>query len=259
MSSTLEHDLASANAFGRVPFPEYFGLDHSVFNEVTVRDEEMVGGAALVDLLYGDRLKFGVYHPEDRTKTKIAFHPTEHSIVFGNPQRIFEASEAGYYRTVPGNLGQQDRIKAKAARRGAHVLEKKLPDYEGVKSSSDDVVKTGRSLAKEIPNHFQSHMNEAAMRQLVCDVVVSFDHTIETVALNHEWTADQTESAILAMRKRLLAGRGLGTLETKKQYWLALIGIIDSHSLKKGSIAAARQGHAQYIINRTMKKYPKNI
>lgn len=242
-------NLSARNAFGRVPFVEYFDLDPAIFNEITPHDENLVDPQVIEPQLY----KATAHHTIKRSYPNggwVVLSPSEYATIPASAGQYAERVSARSVASRDGLIKDLDVKIASAKRAGAHALQKsvvpKLRNFvEGYNAELEDL----RWLKSEIPQHYFAHTTEAKMRVVTHTVLESFLNTIDTISSAHDWNADKTETAKLALQKRLLAGRGGGTLEPKKTYWSDMIAVSGNHIIAKKSAVASRVYEAQYIID----------
>lgn len=246
-------NLSARNSFGRVPFVEYFDLDPAIFNEVTRSDELAVDPLVLEPLLYKATANHVLKRPYPNGGW-VVVSPDEFAIIPVSAGAFAERIGARSLASSKGMVKNLDNRTASAKRAGAHALEERvLPDLRNLATTYNAQLEDLRWLKKEIPNHYFAHANETRMRLVAHTALESFIDTVETIGAAHDWSADRVETSKLAVQKRLLAGRGGGTLEPKKKYWMEMIGVSGNHTIAKKGVVAARVYEAYNIIDRYLR------
>lgn len=246
-------NLNARNAFGRVPFVEYFGVDSADFNEVTPYDELLVEPSKLEPLLYDSDAKNRRRRPYPEIGW-VVLSPSEFATIPSSAGYLAERVEARTYAQAEGMGRPIDERRASAKRAGAHALDNTVvPQLRNLAHGYNNQIADLRWLKKEIPKHYLAHSSEGQMRMVAHTALEAFSGTVETIGLSQDWSGDKIEIAKLAMKKKLLHGRGGGTLELKKDYWSTMINIAGNHIIAKKSVVAARASEANSIIDRHLR------
>ncbi len=188
-------DLGSRNAFGRVPKPEYFGIDPSEFSDVT--DEERL--AVAVDHCFTRRLYSG---KEGETVDGLALNSVEYEAIVRSPAAfaVAAAARTNSARELDTNRERRD---ATVQRSVEHAAESKQERAEKVIAGLEAERASLQRLLKEMRTPGYAHMSEADMRILAETARTSFDNLLEVVGSQAGWTPHQRERAEKAMNARL--------------------------------------------------------
>lgn len=253
LSTQGARDLSVRNAFGRVPFVEYFNVDPAVFNGITSADEGLVEPSQIERLLYDKQAGNRRRQPYP-LKGWVVLSPSEFAIIPSSAGDVARRVEALNFAQTEGSKRPIDERRASAKRAGAHALDKTVvPKLRNLCTSYKFQIDDMRWLKKEIPNHHLAHGTEAKMRSVAHTAIEVFLNTLDTIGASQDWSGDKLETAKIAMRKRLLHGRGGGTLELKKDYWADLIKVTGNHTIAKKDVVSARFIEADAIINRCLR------
>jgi hypothetical protein len=249
----IQVNLASRNAFGRVPFVEYFNIDPAIFNEITKNDEKAVDPEILEPLLYKATANHVIKRPYPHGGW-VVVSPDEYAIIPSSAGAFAERVSARSSASREGLVKDLDTRTASAKRAGAHALQETvLPNLRNLASSYTSQIEELRWLKNEIPKHYLAHAKESKMRFVAHTALESFIDTIETIGAAHNWSGDRVETSKLAVQKRLLAGRGKGTLEPKKAYWSNMIDVSGNHTIAKKGAVVARVYESYNIIDRYLR------
>lgn len=246
-------DLNARNAFGRVPFVEYFNVDPADFNEITPADELLVEPTRLVPLLY-DRSAKNLRRSSFPEIGWVVLSPSEFSIVPSSAGHVAERVEARNFAQTEGSGKSIDERRASARRAGAHALDETiLPKLRNLAVGYSAQVADMKSLKEEIPMHYLAHGSEGKMRAVTHTALEAFLASVDTIGASQGWSGDKVDVAKIAMKKRLLDGRGGGTLERKKDYWSSMITVTGNHIIAKKGIVRSRATEANAIIDRYLR------
>lgn len=233
-------DLTRRNAFARVPFAEYWGVDESKFNGITSVDEALVEPDVIRARLY----------PETRGKKHaidgIVFTPSEYAVVPLNIRTF--AGRVGARALGANNpfSGEKEGEVGVDKRAAAHTFEAHIPRLENLVSGYVGAIATMRWLKKEIPYHWLAHATEATMRQRTASARYQFSEVIDSVAASDEWSEDKLVAARLAHEKKLLTGK----LDDKKAYWLGFTAVTGNLAIGKKALVSNRIQQMNNYIQR---------
>lgn len=238
LQETAAFDANRRNAFARVPFPQYWGVDPAKFNEVTAADEEIIDPLAIRGGLYKDRAK----HANDG----LVLLPSEYAVIPLSVQAFARRVGARALGSRVHLEGVRDNTTGIDTRAVAHAFESYIPKLDAFTAKYDLVIGSMRWLKQEIPRHWLAHTNEADMRIRVSSARLYFEEAIDAVAASEDWSADKLTAARLAHEKKLLAG----TLDEKKTYWLGFVALTGNWSLSKRALVRNKKSQMEKHIER---------
>lgn len=224
------------NAFGRVPFPEYWGVDGDKFIGVTAEQEALVEPMALAGLLGKRDSQFAI--------NGIVLNPDEYAAI---PINVGTFAGRVAARTVGArmHLETATEVEVPADQRAVvSAFRKSLPVLNNLESMYTTEIENLRWLVSQIPYHWHAHGKEIDVRARVVTARRSFENLVETVAASEGWKKYQLREALTAQEKRLL----YGTLEAKKAEWMALGKIAGNYALGKRGLVRNKRDQMLRII-----------
>jgi hypothetical protein len=248
-------DMQSRNAFARVPFPEYFGVDPVFFDEVTPEAYEQSAPEAIEPKLYR-RTRFSLLSP-DRSVGYVLFSGGELSAIIDHPEAYANRVQARYTTSMSAMVKPQEERNAAALRAGAHALEDKIIPMHNLAVGYHNRINNLRALQRRIPAHWYAHSIEIDMRFLADATRGGMIDTLHAVADVDGWSQDELRLALVGLDKRLMEGRGKLRMDEKKEAWMGLSRVIGNYTIAKKVIVRDRILRSSFDINNRLKKGQK--
>lgn len=202
-------NLGARNAFGRVPFPEYWGVTGDKFVAVTAEQEALVEPMHIAEQLGGRDTRFAI--------NGVVFNPDEYMAV---PTSVRTYAQRVGARAVGARMHLETDTESAVSvdkRAIAIAFASEIPKLNNLEKMYTEEIENLRWLLAQLPHHWHAHGNEMNMRMHVVSARRSFENMVETVAASQDWPKHQLREAKLAQEKRLL----YGPLEAKKAEWTA--------------------------------------
>lgn len=244
-------DLRARNAFARVPFPEFFGVDPMIFlaginPAATEQVEPSVLGSMLHDR--GARYALDSFNSDAGS---VVMSGAEFSIVPIRPETLAERASASNTQTMRARERDQDERNATAARAGAHTLEPKVAKMHNLMRGYSPVITDLRFLKREIPKHWMAHGNEATMRQAAHTARDGLHGVLQVIADSRSWSATDLANAKLALEYRLMGGeRTQFNFDAKKGFWLDSVVMLGNYVRDKRIVVINRLKRSEAIIDK---------
>jgi hypothetical protein len=232
-------DITSRNAFGRVPFPQYWGVADDKYISVTPEHEAAVDPNLLAERLGNRDSQYainGIVLSPEEYATIPTHVPTFAGRVSARTTAARAHLETATEQDVPAN-----------ERSVAHAFRSKIPVLENLEAQYDAEIRNLGWLRTEIPHHWLAHGREMNMRSVAASARNSFDNIVETVAASEGWTKDDLKAALLALEKRLL----FGALEVKKSEWATRARHAEIYALGKRGLVRNKRFELERRIART--------
>lgn len=250
LEDPLKINLDRRNAFGRVPFPAYFGIDPEVFDVVTEEAYAQSEPKILNKSIYR-RTEASMFAP-DRRIGWVVLNAAEYALIPDYPEALARRVQARQSAQREPFVREQEVRRASASRAGGHALKPRVVRMENLLHNYNYRVKDLRELQKRIPLHWRAHTNEGNMREIADTMRGSTQEALRAVADVDGWSQDDLRLALHGLDKRLLAGRGQQRMSEKKDAWLSLTKLVGNYTLAKRLILMDRLARALAEIDRRL-------
>jgi len=241
-------DMSVRNAFGRVVFPEYFGIDQSNFVDISPDALHESDPLTLENKLYAET-DLSMRETRMRDAGWIVLNAFEHTTIIEYPERLAQVVSKRNLTSQAASMKGQDKRNRASARAGAHSLEPKIDPMERLATGYHTELATLRELRKEIPYHWQAHKNEGRMRVLAESVRTSLHNTLQIVADAEQWSEVDLRLAKIGLDMRLTAGSGQEDMDDKKQSWIDLTKVRGNYVRTKKILVRDRLLRSKYQID----------
>lgn len=245
-------DMQARNAFARVPFPEYFGVDPDTFLEVTDEAYRQSEPEVVESKLYR-RTDLSMRSP-DQSVGWIVLNGAEYNVIVNYPEALANRAQARNTQSIAALLKSQDERYATAQRAGAHELEKRIVPMENLANSYHDRIEKLRALILRIPKHWMAHSKELDMREYADAARGGMLETLQTIADVDRWSDADLRLALLGLDKRLMEGRGRQRLEEKKEDWIKLSQVVGNYTVNKKVLVRDRLLRSKFEIEHRLRK-----
>lgn len=244
-------DLGARNAFARVPFPEYFGVDPMEFTSgINPAAAELVEPRVLGSMLHDKKAEYAL-HSFDINVGHVVMSGAEFSIIPINPESLAERTSARNTQTLLARERDQDERNATAGRAGAHSLEPRVVKMHRLMKGYDPIIENLRFLNREIPKHWMAHANEQRMRLAAHTTREGLHGVLQVLADSRKWLATDLADAELALDYRLMGGeRRQYNFDAKKSYWRNSVVMLGNYTRDKRIVVINRLERSQAIIDK---------
>lgn len=239
-------NLDRRNAFARVPFANYFGIDEEAFGLVTPEAYAQSDPEIVRPQLYR-RSERSMWCPDEGIG-HVLLNAAEYTVVLDSPRALANRVQARNAAGIGGIVrSQEDRMGA-ARCAGAHALEKRVKPMENLITGYQMRLSNIRRLIERIPHHWMAQTSEGNMREIAESTRGGMIDTMQTLADVNGWSNDETRLALLGLDKRLMAGRGQKRMGEKKYAWLQLSKTVGNHTRAKFYLTQNRLRRTQAEI-----------
>ena len=247
-TSLITRDMSVRNAFGRVVFPEYFGVDQSDFAEVTLDALHESDPSTIEKKLHIDT-DFSMRQTRMWDAGWVVLNGFEHVTVVEYPEKLARTVAQRNLASQSAMMKDQDKRNHSSARAGAHSLEPRIVPMEHLAEGYHAELGSLRELRERIPRHWMAHTNEGRMRIIAESARTGLHDTLQVVADTEHWTEEELRLTKIGLDMRLMAGRGEVAMKEKKEAWLDLTKVRGNYLIAKKILVRDRLLRSKHEID----------
>ena len=235
--------LANRRGFGKVPFPEFFGIDPMIFMEGL--DQEALENVQpqVVDGYLHDATAGNVmFRRREPSYGSVVLSSAEIDVIPRSPELVVKSALAGNSaRSLRGViLGQDERI-LEARDKASTALDEKVERMHGLIAGYDALIFDFTMLHKAIPYHWHANQNELSLRVAAHNARESFHNVLQVLADSRGWSESDLRLARLALDYGLVGPEsGKSGLDAKKSYWANMVRTVGNYTKEINALVGDR-------------------